>query len=175
MRALGEGDSVSALPPVLLLDLDDTIVHFSQGRPDFWASCFEARRAAHHPDARTFAATIRKVAIPYWSDPQMAARGRMDLHRARREVAAQALEHLGVHDRALAHEVADAFTVAKEDAVAPFAGAVEALHALASRGVRLGLVTNGQESTTLIVLGTFKDSLTGNGTTKIGIELAEMT
>lgn len=133
----------AALPPVLLLDLDDTIVHFTAGRPDFWGEAYARHRAAGQPEVEVFTGALSDVAGPYWRDPVRAARGRLDLWRARREVALLALEALGIDDPALARRVADDFTATKEAAVAPFEGAVEALEAFAGRGVRLGLVTNG--------------------------------
>jgi putative hydrolase of the HAD superfamily len=136
---------VHALPPVLLLDLDDTIVHFTRGRPDFWLGAFEAQRRDGDPDAQTFSRAVAAVAHDYWADGERAARGRQDLWRARREVAELAFERLKLppSERARAHAVADAFTAAKEEAVAPFDGAVATLEKLQARGVRLGLVTNG--------------------------------
>jgi putative hydrolase of the HAD superfamily len=136
---------VRALPPVLLLDLDDTVVHFTRGRPDFWLGAFEAHRRQGDPDAGRFSQAVAEVARDYWADAPRAARGRLDLWRARREVAVLAFERLGLPpgEQQRAHAIADAFTAAKEEAVAPFDGAVAALETLRARGVRLGLVTNG--------------------------------
>ena len=132
------------LPPILLFDLDDTLVSFSAGPRDFWHEAWEAYgEGAGGVTANQWSATVARVARPYWSDAAMESSRRQDLYAARREVAALAAQELGIADLALTARVADAFTRCKEDAVAPFEGAVETLEALRARGVRLGLLTNG--------------------------------
>ncbi len=131
------------LPPGLLLDLDDTIVAFSQGKPDFWAEAFELHACGLHVSVQEFTAAISEVASVYWADAERAFLGRMDLFRARKEVASLALAKLGLNDDELSGKLGEHFTRAKEQSVAPFPGAVEAVRALRERGIRLGLITNG--------------------------------
>ena len=132
------------LPPVLLLDLDDTIVSFSVGPRNFWLEAFQAHQArCGRLSAASFLEAIERTARWYWSDPERAHQGRVELVRARREIVALALPELHRDDPELTCTVADHLTREKERAVAPFPGAVEALKALRGRGVRLGLVTNG--------------------------------
>lgn len=132
------------LPPVLLFDLDDTLVSFSAGPRDFWAEAWEAHGGpALGISGAELSAAVFEVGGAYWRDPELASKRRQDLYRARRDVALLAFEELGIADDALAQRVADDFTERKEEAVAPFPQALETLQALRARGVRLGLVTNG--------------------------------
>ncbi len=135
---------IEPLPPVLLLDLDDTIVSFTVGPRDFWLEAFQAHEARFDAvSAGAFLGAIMRTSRWYWSDPERAHLGRIELLRARREIVARAFPELNRDDPELLRAVADHLTREKEKAVAPFPGAVEALKALRGHGVRLGLVTNG--------------------------------
>ena len=70
-------------------------------------------------------------------------RGRLDLPTARQEIVAAAFERLGSGNSALAHEIADAYTMVKEKSVRPFPGAIETLRYMQRSGTRLALLTNG--------------------------------
>jgi putative hydrolase of the HAD superfamily len=133
------------LPEVLLFDLDDTLVRFSAGQPDYWQRALALHLPADAPQAEL---TQRLRAIThanreYWADDGRAFWGRLNMWEARRIVARQAL----VGDPAeLAERVADSMTEAKEEGVCLFAGAVATLEELARRGHRLGLLTNGSSA-----------------------------
>lgn len=130
------------LPKAILLDLDDTIL--SYGRP---AQCWQevcgrfVSREGFQPQAVLEA--ILERGVWYWSDPERHRRGRLDLGMARREVVALAFHRLGIDAPGLANEIADAYTVAREEGLRPFPGAMEALRHLGARGVKLALLTNG--------------------------------
>ena len=132
-----------ALPPVLLLDLDDTIVSFSAGGRDYWREAFREVAADGDLAEEDFMGAVKAVGDIFWSEPVRAHLGRLDLVKARRTIAAKAFEHLGVPVPGHADAIGDHMTWSKEEAVAPFPGAVPALEALRERGIRLGLVTNG--------------------------------
>ena len=130
------------MPQVLLFDLDDTLLRFSTGQPNFWQLALElhlAHQVEQHP---RLCAHIERVNQEYWCEPERAFRGRQDLHAARRWIARAALAAEG-----LSHEqcerIADEVTDRKEACVRPFDGAVEALQVLRERGHRLALLTNG--------------------------------
>lgn len=134
------------LPEVMFFDLDDTIVSFTAGKPNFWHAAYTEHASTEQLAQVTvdrFVAAVSDVAGPYWSDPVRAARGRLDLVRSRREVASAAFERLGLAASAHVELIADAFTDLKEAAVAPFEGAIEALEQLRAQGHRLALLTNG--------------------------------
>jgi len=137
-----------SLPPVLLLDLDDTILSYSIGKPDFWGHALEEHsdRLPEAPERALILADILAVAHDFWSDPARAARGRLDLRGSRRHIARTCFERLAIGPPSVAESVADRFMDLKESAVAPFPGAIEALDELRSQNVRLGLITNGGSS-----------------------------
>ncbi len=128
-------------PRVILFDLDDTIVHFTSGQPDFWQLALE-RELPEHSDLAALVAAIYAVASEYWSDAERASARRQDLRGARRTVVRKALPALGV-DPAQCDRIADVMTDEKEAHVRPFDGAIQALTALRDHGHLLALVTNG--------------------------------
>ena len=133
------------LPEVLLLDLDDTILD-SYGNPDdAWSSIclrFAGRMSGVNP--RQMQGAIAESRDMFWADESRARRGRLDLHGARREIVRRAFTRLGIAPGPLADEMADRFTIIREEAVKPLPGALETLRELRHRGIRLGLLTNGQ-------------------------------
>ncbi len=132
------------LPPVLLLDLDDTILTFTAGGRDFWAEAFAALgHEVSDVGAEDFRAAIRASSSAFWGDHDTAAAGRQDLYAARRLVAGGAFERLGREPDATSERLADHYTRTKEEAVAPFPRAIETLVAFREQGLRLGLITNG--------------------------------
>jgi putative hydrolase of the HAD superfamily len=127
--------------PFLFFDLDDTIIRFSAGQPDFWVLALAAE-ADLGVDGALLRRAIDPVSDEYWGDPASAFRGRMNMHDARREIALRALGAHGV-PASVCLRIADRVTDEKEEAVRPFDGAIEALSVLRERGHRLALLTNG--------------------------------
>jgi putative hydrolase of the HAD superfamily len=129
------------LPPVLLFDLDDTILRFSAGQPNCWQLALE-QHAPQRTDHRVLLAAIETEGSEFWGLPSRAFWGRQNMHAARRLIACSALAAHGVA-LDLCHRIADEMTDRKEALVRPFDGALETLAALRERGHRLGLITNG--------------------------------
>jgi putative hydrolase of the HAD superfamily len=124
----------------VLFDLDDTVLRFSSGQPDYWCQAAEELLPAERVGA-----VLERIATfsrEFWSDEARAFWGRQNMWEARRLIAARALGE-APESSGLARRLGDAMTQAKEQGVRPFEGAVEALHALRERGHRLGLLTNG--------------------------------
>lgn len=132
------------LPRFLFFDLDDTLVRFSAGQPDFWVLALNAELTAGH-DVAALRRAIDPVSDALWGDPIRAFRGRLYMHEARREIAVEALVPFGLSE-ALCLRIADHVTDTKEDHVRPFDGAVETLTALGQRGHRMALLTNGSSA-----------------------------
>jgi putative hydrolase of the HAD superfamily len=135
---------VRALPRVLLIDLDDTILRYGAGGEGLWAEIVE-RFAARLPLAPAhLLAALEAVREGFWADPARSQRARQDMFAARRAILAQTFERLGLSQECeLVREVADAYSSEREARVAPFPGALETLAELRRRGHRLGLLTNG--------------------------------
>lgn len=130
------------MPALLLFDLDDTILRFSAGQPNFWRRALERKApelAEHHARLERRLAAVNHE---YWSDAERAFWGRQDLHQARRIVARAALGPEGLSDE-LCQLIADDMTDEKEAHVRPFDGALDVLYQLRERGQRMGLLTNG--------------------------------
>ena len=137
-----------SLPKAILLDLDNTILALSDSADPCWRRVCEkhASRIDGLTPERLFDA-IKESRAWFWEDPQRHHRGRMNLGAARREIVAAAFARLNIEAPDLANEIADAYSVEREEALQPFPGAVEALHCLRDQGVQLALITNGNAET----------------------------
>jgi len=132
------------LPRALLLDLDDTILHYGAGGDGLWREVVGSFAAALPVAPVCLLEAIDAVRGPFWADPRRSRVARQDMFAARRTILAEAFGRLGLpRDGELVREVADAFSAAREARVEPFPGAVEALAELRRRGHALGLLTNG--------------------------------
>jgi putative hydrolase of the HAD superfamily len=131
------------LPGALLLDLDDTILDIAESANRCWytVSTEWAPRLAVNPEQ--LCAAIVSARDWYWSDPERNRAGRMDLRTASRYVVEKALANVGVNHSPVARDIADAFRDRRDEFIAPFPGAVEALTELRAGGLRLALITNG--------------------------------
>ena len=130
------------LPPVLLFDLDDTIVTFDQHSTPAWQQACETAAAKCGQSAADLYREIQRVSDAYWADPERHRRGRLDLDNTRRRLVREAFANLGI-DIALATQVTDTFIALREACIDVFPGAKETLIVL-SQARRLALVTNGE-------------------------------
>ena len=127
------------LPPVILLDLDDTILDDTGGASAAWEqACIESGAPDGLYDA------IRSAGAWFWSDADRHREGRADLGRARATIVATALETLGLPDDGLSERISTRLNVLRDEAIAPLPGAIDALDELRGRGVRLGLLDQRQ-------------------------------
>lgn len=130
------------LPEVLLFDLDDTLIRFSAGQPDYWLQALELQLGSEGPGVELAERrrALGRVSAEFWADAARAFWGRLNMWEARRIIARRALASDPVE---VAERVADSMTHAKEEGVRPFEGAIATLDELTRRGHRLGLLTNG--------------------------------
>jgi putative hydrolase of the HAD superfamily len=135
------------LPPVLLLDLDDTIVDDSGTAPGCWRdACVAHAGALGDLDPAALHESIARVGRRFWADPERHRVGRLDLHAARTRVAAMALEEEGRGDPALAERIAARYGALRDERLRLFPDAVETIEWLRGRGHRLAMITNGAGS-----------------------------
>ncbi|HVN85701.1 MAG TPA: HAD family hydrolase [Candidatus Binatia bacterium] len=134
---------MNALPPVMLLDLDDTILRFSAAGDECWRALCAEFAPGLGLTVQTLHDAIGRSARAYWADPERHRIGRLDLVAARRLIVRDAFTTLGCAADAEAVALADRFTFDREERVRPFDGAIETLQALRDHGTRLGLLTNG--------------------------------
>ena len=136
------------LPKAILFDMDDTILAYSHNTDHSWqvvCSKFTSRMENIQPEVLVNA--IKANATLYWSDSDRHRTGRLHLDIARQQIVARALRQLGVDDLLLAHDIALAYAVQREEVIEPFPGAIDTLHAFRERGVQLALLTNGSAET----------------------------
>ena len=133
------------LPKGIIFDLDDTIITFEAVAHDAWRSVCEyyARKIPGCQPSCLFDA-IEEKSTWYWSDSARHKRGRLDLDKTRREIVRLALGSLGIDDCSLAGEIADKYSLERDKPIRFLPGAEETLEYLASREVRLVLITNGE-------------------------------
>ena len=134
---------MTALSQVVLLDLDDTILHFSFDQPDFWSMALDdVLGGADEATLRSLREAIGRESDEFWSQPARAYWGRQNMYEARRRIARAALARFGMSE-ANAEAVGDHMTNYKEEHVRPFDGVFDTLQRLLDDGHRLALLTNG--------------------------------
>ncbi len=133
------------LPKAILFDLDDTILAFTQSADPTWRRiCENFAPRLKGPTPEDLYNAIDTSRNWFWDDPERHRRGRLDLPKARRDIVLAALQNLQIDDPVVAHEIADTYSIERES-VHPFPGAIETLHELKEKGVRMALITNGSE------------------------------
>lgn len=134
----------AALPPVLLLDLDDTILDDTGARDRCWRiTCTEAARRFPGLDAEKVLLEIESERDRFWSDPERHRVWRQQMRAAWELIVRDALARAGIADPEVAAFVADRHFELRDAAMAPYPQAVETLRVLRRLGVVLGLITNG--------------------------------
>lgn len=129
-------------PRALLLDLDDTILAYAPLADPIWEPLTAAFAPGLDVAPVLLRETIRKAGRRYWGEPERSRAGRRDMRGARRRICLWAFRELGLPELVGA-ALADAFHDAREAAVAPLPGALDALEQMRSRDLPLALVTNG--------------------------------
>jgi putative hydrolase of the HAD superfamily len=131
------------LPPVLLLDLDDTILDDSGARDACWRAACEEHAERAGVEAEALLREIERVRAEFWSDEERHRVWRQKMREATGRVATDALRALGVDDPELGASIGDRTFALRDAALAPLPGALEALERFRAAGTRLGLITNG--------------------------------
>lgn len=133
-----------ALPPAILFDLDDTLISAHRHPREAW------QRAIDSLDGRPpalvaaeAAAALHEAARWFWSEPARHREGRLNIRLARSRIVARGLAGVGVDDADYVERLSTHFAAMRTAETALYPDAVETLEALAGRGVRLGLITNG--------------------------------
>ena len=135
---------ITSAPRAILFDLDDTILAYEAVAEAVWRTVcqrFAGRLNGRRPEELLEA--VQAYRRWYWSDPDRHRRARLNPIIARSEVVAGAFARLGLDSPELATEIGETYTVERDKEVRPFPGALDTLHELGTRGIRLALVTNG--------------------------------
>ncbi len=146
-------DGPDGLPEAVLFDLDDTILATSEGSGEAWAAVTDRFAPAlaemgHSVSPDRLRAAIHEYRMWFWTDAERNRVGRLDPAEALRQTVRGGLGIAGIDPvPGLVEEMAEAWNDVRWSACRPFPGALETLRALRSRGVMLGLVTNGSADT----------------------------
>lgn len=135
---------MTELPQAMLIDLDDTILAYDKVARPTWQEVCEK----YEPDLPGVSVDQMLEAIDqyrkwYWSDPVRHRKARLGLGSTRGDVVAGGFEKLGIAAPELALKMGTEYAERREQAVAPFPGAIDALATLKGLGTRMALVTNG--------------------------------
>jgi putative hydrolase of the HAD superfamily len=134
------------LPKAILLDLDDTIIAFSNSVDPSWRKvCEEFANQIGNLTAEVLFTAIKECRTWYWGNAERNLRKRCDLKTARREIVIETFVRLGIHEPILAQELADAYTKERDapEAIWLIPGAIKTLRYFKEQGSLLALVTNG--------------------------------
>jgi putative hydrolase of the HAD superfamily len=134
-------------PKVIIFDLDDTIIRFGEGEIPAWKIVC-ARFCRKHCKVRReeLFTAILKTGRWYWGDKDRHRTGRSDLRKARRQVAAAALQSLGIENGEYANEIADHYSDLRRKKLRLFPKARQTLMTLKKKNQRMVLLTNGESS-----------------------------
>lgn len=135
---------MTGFPEAIIFDLDDTLVDDSGDVAACWElACAEgvARLDGLRPDE--LKAAIERERDWYWSDPARHREGRLDLRAASGRIVVRALERLSFSEPELGSLIANRYRDLREERISLLPGAIETLEHFRSRGVRLGMATNG--------------------------------
>lgn len=133
-----------SLPHAIIFDLDDTILDDSSQVEACWQeACRKAASAVAGLDAIALRAAIKREADWYWSDPGRHREGRLDLRAASAGIVARALAGFGFEGPDIAREISDHYRDLRDERLCLVEGAIETIEWFRSRGVRLGMATNG--------------------------------
>jgi putative hydrolase of the HAD superfamily len=135
----------ATLPPVILFDLDDTLISAHLHPFEAWREAIETvEGGAPDLDPERDAATIHGAAKWFWSDAARHKQGRLNILWARKQILERAFAEMGREvDPDLVDRLGQHFTDLRTARTRLFPDAVETLEGLISRGVRLALITNG--------------------------------
>jgi putative hydrolase of the HAD superfamily len=129
--------------PVVILDLDDTIINFTGMAEECWRVICEESALAVGVEAGRLHQTLMVERVAFWADPELNRIGRNNLGQASRLVLQRAFDALGIVDEARVAAMADLYRERRETLVCLFPESISASEALRARGHRLAMITNG--------------------------------
>jgi len=133
-------------PEAVLFDLDDTILSDDVASEEAWnETCRRFAAGVKGCGPEELFEHVNRVRTAYWSDPdnlRSRAMGR-ELFQSRLTIVRTALRELGVQDDGLAAAIVDTYREVKTGLLRFCPNATETIAGLTQRGIKLGLLTNG--------------------------------
>ena len=132
------------LPPAIIFDMDDTILADDAASDTCWEQVL-GEFSAHIPGVATLdlIAALGEVRRWYWSDPDRNKWGDRNLREARGQILSLALDRLGIRHEVPTGEMVNIYMELRATTVQFNPGALETLASLRARGLKLGLISNG--------------------------------
>ena len=127
----------------LLFDLDDTLLDYSTGVDESWREACVTCCAPMGLDVEQLMKTLAETRQSFWSDPTRHRQERVNMVRAWQRIAGQALASLGLACDGLDAAMAREYAARRRAVMQLFPDALQTLVDFRTRGVPLGLVTNG--------------------------------
>ncbi len=132
------------LPPVIIFDLDDTIIADSEMSERCWEEvCATFAPRLGDAPGDTLLETIREIRRGNLARREQLERGGSDLRTVRQNVLSSAFDFLGIKNTSLVQEMTDSYMGLKSVIVQPYPGAKDTLRRLKQGGTRLAMITNG--------------------------------
>ena len=127
----------------LLFDLDDTLLDYSTGVDESWREACVTCCAPMGLDVEQLMKTLAETRQSFWSDPTRHRQERVNMVRAWQRIAGQALASLGLACDGLDAAMAREYAARRRAVMQLVPDALQTLVDFRTRGVPLGLVTNG--------------------------------
>ena len=131
---------MTTFPRAILIDLDDTLLDDSSNVDACWIDACAVATDRVHVSVVELRQTIGGHVSVYRSNPE---NDRNNYRAATRQLVEQAFKTLGIADLDLAYEIAERYQDLRGERSTPFPGVKDALDHLRRKGVRLGMMTNG--------------------------------
>jgi putative hydrolase of the HAD superfamily len=163
-----------SLPPVIIFDMDDTIIADSEMSDKCWEEvCASFAPRLGEVYGETLLEMILEIRRGNLVNRDQLERGGSDLRSVRRNLLSSAFNALGIDDTALVQEMTDSYMDLKSVMVQPYPGATDTLSRLKQAGVRLAMITNGlageqREKINRADLGDFFESILIEGEFGVG-------
>jgi putative hydrolase of the HAD superfamily len=136
---------MNTYPAAILFDLDDTLISFDGVSDIAWDKCcgdfVEINSTPFSKEDLLRMLQIKRKW--YWSDPQRHKTGRENIKQARRDIALLTLTDLGIAEPDLINKLADTYSDYQYELICLQPNTTDTLNRLKTKGVRMGLITNG--------------------------------
>lgn len=132
-------------PNTIIFDLDDTLIMSDGTVEKTWQEvCDEFSRNINDLSSEQLYQEIRKESIWYWGDKTRHRLGRINMTDTRREIVKSAFKNLGLDHQDLAIQFADEYSKRRMEVITIFPGVYEVLDLIKQKGIKTGLLTNGE-------------------------------
>lgn len=135
--------SGASVPRAMLIDLDDTLIHFP-GQEESWRQvCTDGAARVPGLDSEELFNEITPTRYWFWSDPERHRIGRQDTKAASIGIVRRALGKLGFDLPDVARDLGLLYRAKRDGNAELIPGAAEALQRFRDLGMGLAMITNG--------------------------------